>query len=1036
MKNRLKFAFVVLMVCIFFEGYTQVPVNFKNPTSEDYINTNLEEYNMIKAKKMGFTENIGQLKGDDEENLDKVFFYSNEQKGKILITEKGISLFFTQNIKNTSNQETGANTNGINTKWSRIDILVENAKIKKENIETSEALPYTTNQYKTGLFTNIKTFGKLILKNILPGIDWVIYNNSKTGFKYDFIVHSGANLNELKLSYLSESKAELNPDGSLSVQTKLGSINESKPYSFLQSDSNIKISSSYHLLGTDEMINDNYHYFRTRIAFDIANYNETETLIIDPTVSWNYNFDANDESYNFGITKDENDNIYIVGQTYANNLPTLNIGGGNYYDGTFFGSRTDAYIFKFNSSGSLQWATYYGGNWDDSFTDITCNNSGRLGVVGHTGSSDPTCIAWGGAYFDDVVGGSAGSTNAGLILLFNYSGQLTWATTFGAGTTSMLNTCDFDSNNKLYVIGHSGHGGYPVVNLTGAYNTSNPPSGSGSGSSDLFIARFSATGVQEWGTWYGGSNSGTERPHTLEIDGSNNMYIGGFTQSSNFPCQNLTGAFPNQSGFGGGADGFIVKFNSSGARVWATYIGGAGFDNVNTIKIKGTYKYMTGQWGSTNFSTYTPFPSQPAGAFVDLTLNGTANTADNSMFGNKDQYLIKFNAADDIEWSTLLGGTDNEQVEQVMFQGSNIDINSCGSVFITFPTKTNVLSAGTNAGLPGLVCDAGYSNTSYENTGARPNYYIASFTSGGVLRWGTYYGEGAFANENPATLVVSNANDLFWISGRSQWPDLSLTKFTKRTLTINQGGVSSCSCTATVVPAGTCTGTFNYAWTGAGTGTGNVRSSLCNGNYSVTITDNIMCQTTPINFNVNNCTIIILPVEVINFNAQLNQNKTVDINWQTSSERNNNYFTIEKSIDGQNWELLANVKGSGSTNITQNYYLEDRKPEIGTNYYKLKQTDFDGMQKEIDIKTVKFSASGLYYLFPNPANNSVSLIGENLRDYSIKLFNNLGEQIYLSTHQLDESKIELNTSQLYAGVYFISLDNGSKVENLKLIIQK
>ncbi|MFN5418493.1 MAG: T9SS type A sorting domain-containing protein [Flavobacteriia bacterium] len=1019
MKNSINFAFVFLTFCVFLNGYTQVPANFINPTSDDYINTNINEYNMMKIKEMGFTENIGQLKDSEGQDLSDVFYYSTELSRKILITNHGITLFLFKNGNSPKHEEEfNLEKNKVHSdaNWNRIDITVENGNILSSNIEFYEPLPHLTNYFISGTHTNIKSYSKLVIKNVLPGIDWVIYNNSQKGFKYDFIVHPGANPSDLKLNYKSQKAGEINTDGSFSILSESGGIIEAKPYSYLKNDNLTIINTSFSLDQISEITNDNGLFFNTKVTFELANYDQTETLVIDPSVSWSTDIPSNDEEYAYGMTTDESNNVYIVGTTYSTDLPMLDFGAGAYYDGTLT-VRSDAFIMKFNNSGVKQWATYYGGNWDDAFTDITCNNSGRLAVVGHTSSSDPTCVAWGSAYYDNTVGASAGSTNAGLILMFNYSGQLFWATTFGAGTTVMLNTAKFDSNNKLYVVGHSGHGGYPVVNLTGAYNTAAPPSGTAGGtSSDIFIARFSTTGVQDWGTWYGGSNAGAERPHTLEIDGSNNMYIGGFTESTNMPCTTLTGAFPNDNSQAGSADGFILKFNSSCVLVWATYIGGTGRDEINTIKINGTQKYVAGIYASSNFSTYTPFPSQPAGAFVNTTLNGV-----------KDAFLIKLNASDDIEWSTLIGGDLKEEIELKYFQGSNVAINSCGNVFFAFPTTST-------ASLPMLVCDGGYSSTSY--TAGFPNYFICSFNSSGKQLWGTYYGAGSYANENPVTLAISPNNDLYFLAERTQFPDINLTKFTKRALTLAQGGASSCSCTATVNPAATCTGTFSYAWTGAGSGTGNIRSSLCNGNYSVTVTDNIMCQTTPINFSINNCAIIILPVEVTNYNAELSKKNTVDLTWQTASERNNDYFTIEKSIDGENWELLGKQTGFGTSNSIHNYYMEDTKPQIGNNYYKLKQTDFDGSQKEIDIKAVRYSPSGLYYLSPNPAKNSVTIVGENLSDYSIKLYNSLGAQILINSELRDQSKIELNSSQLNAGVYFIILDNGDSVENLKLIIQK
>ena len=1001
--------------------YSLAQVPFSNLTTEEVkelglSDSDLSKYNLNKRKDYGFSENNGQLKDINGQELNNVFYYCTELNRKILITNHGITLFlFKTGNSPKDEEEFNLEKNKVhsNVNWNRIDIAVENGNILNGNIEFYEPLPHLTNYFISGTHTNIKSYSKLVIKNVLPGIDWVIYNNSQKGFKYDFIVHPGANPSDLKLNYNSQNAGKINTDGSFSIFSESGGIIEAKPYSYLKNDNLTKINSSFKLDQISETTNDKGLFFNTKISFELANYDQTETLVIDPSVSWSTDIPSNDEEYAYGMTTDESNNVYIVGRTYSTNLPTLDFGGGAYYDGTLT-VRSDAFIMKFNNSGTKQWATYYGGNYDEAFTDITCNNSGRLAVVGLTSSSDPTCVAWGSAYYDNIVGGSAGSTNAGLILMFNYSGQLFWATTFGAGSTVMLNSAKFDSNNKLYVVGHSGHHGYPTVNLAGASNDDTPNHVFGGMASDIFIARFSSTGVQEWGRWYGGSNAGTERPQTIEIDDSNNLYIGGFTEANNLPCVSLAGAFPNDNTNAGLADGFLLKFNSNCVLVWATYIGGTGRDEINTIKINGTQKYVAGIYGSSNFSTYTPFPSQPVGAFVNLTLSGS-----------KDAFLIKLNANDDIEWSTLIGGTGDEVIELSFFQGSHVAINSCGNVFIAFPTTSS-------AGLPMKVCDGGYSSTSY-TAGSFPNYFICSFKSSGEQLWGTYYGAGSFANENPVTLAISPNDNLFFLAERTQWPDINLTKFIKTPLstTISGSGASSCSCQASVTPSSTC-GTLTYLWSNGQTAA--TATNLCNGPYSVAITDAIMCRTTNISLSISSCAII-LPIELTNFNVSINKKNTIDLTWETLSERDNDFFTIDKSIDGENWTFLDNIEGSGTTSNSTRYYLEDINPQRGINYYRLKQTDLNGQITEVENDFIYFFNDELI-LSPNPTSSQTFLDGKSVSEYTIAGFNNLGQKIELSQNILNKDKLELNTENIPAGVYYLSLDHLNSSKILKLIIEK
>src|SRR5690606_16141183 len=84
-----------------------------------------------------------------------------------------------------------------------------------------------------------------------------------------------------------------------------------------------------------------------------------------------------------------------------------------------------------------------------------------------------------------------------------------------------------------------------------------------------------------------------------------------------------------------------------------------------------------------------------------------------------------------------------------------------------------------------------------------------------------------------------------------------------------------------------------------------------------------------------------LPVQLLDFNARA-EDSEVHLTWTTLTEINNDYFTIERSADGKDWEELVAVPGSGNTNTVRRYSWDDRKPLLGRSYYRLKQTDFDG----------------------------------------------------------------------------------------------
>jgi hypothetical protein len=140
-----------------------------------------------------------------------------------------------------------------------------------------------------------------------------------------------------------------------------------------------------------------------------------------------------------------------------------------------------------------------------------------------------------------------------------------------------------------------------------------------------------------------------------------------------------------------------------------------------------------------------------------------------------------------------------------------------------------------------------------------------------------------------------------------------------------------------------------------------------------------------------------LPVKLLSFNATL-VNEKVNCAWETASETNNDYFTIERSKDGNSFEAVGNVKGQGNSNRNIRYSYTDNNPFGGISYYRLKQTDFDGKYTYSEIKKVGLdkelaSKISLYYENENPivkinsfveSKANIELINLN----GIKLFTN------------------------------------------------
>ena len=86
---------------------------------------------------------------------------------------------------------------------------------------------------------------------------------------------------------------------------------------------------------------------------------------------------------------------------------------------------------------------------------------------------------------------------------------------------------------------------------------------------------------------------------------------------------------------------------------------------------------------------------------------------------------------------------------------------------------------------------------------------------------------------------------------------------------------------------------------------------------------------------------IALPITLLSFNAAAIKDG-VHVEWSTASQINNDYFNVEKSLDGYEWENKVTVAGAGNSNTQMDYSWVDLNPSMGVSYYRLKQTDYDG----------------------------------------------------------------------------------------------
>jgi hypothetical protein len=172
--------------------------------------------------------------------------------------------------------------------------------------------------------------------------------------------------------------------------------------------------------------------------------------------------------------------------------------------------------------------------------------------------------------------------------------------------------------------------------------------------------------------------------------------------------------------------------------------------------------------------------------------------------------------------------------------------------------------------------------------------------------------------------------------------------------------------------------------------------------------------------------VVVLPVELINFDAKQNHN-AVEISWSTASEINNDYFTLEKSKDGYSYTSFARIEGAGNNNALLNYSYTDTDPFAGTNYYRLRQTDYDGHFSYSRAVALNFNYRQKFYPVFNSSTQEINIAHFSSAKCKSKItIYDLNSRKVYSTEK--ESQQGLNNyfipvTFLSKGMYFVTLEN-------------
>ncbi|MBI5083069.1 MAG: SBBP repeat-containing protein [Acidobacteria bacterium] len=581
---------------------------------------------------------------------------------------------------------------------------------------------------------------------IYPGVD-LRAGSSDGQIKSEFVVHPGVSPGVIRLRYSPATRLAIELDGSLRVQTSGGDWHEAPPLLFQRDGGRtVRIEGRYVLKPGGEA------------AFEVDEYNPALPLVIDPAVTFSTLLGGNGISAATGVAADAAGFVYVTGYTDAPDLPTqspaLPRSGG-----------VDAFVAKLEpATGRLVFATYIGGAGDDRATAIAVDSMGSAYVAGATSSSNfPLSIP--------AQATLSGPRDAFLLKLAPDGASLAFGTYYGGAQSDAANALVLTSTG-VWIGGDTssatlpGASGWQVINR---------------GLQDGFLARFSPSGVRQAATLLGGAGAGAtgsanlgvpagaaqsslrgcqdgfvlkfdmmastllggtylggslgnaanvEMVLALAVDGSQNVYAGGVTPSSDFPAP--AAWVGTLSGL---QDGFLVRLNSAlSSQSWGTYVGGAGKETVTCLALDGQGGLLAaGSTTSSNFPLQSPL--QPASG------------------GGYDAFLLRISqSGNPVSFSTYLGGSGADgaaalalssagsvilagQSSSPDFAQKNPAQPAAGSALRMFVTR---VAMGALPSIQGLLPNAGSGSSqafelSVTHPGGAPQIAVMEFTVAALL---------------------------------------------------------------------------------------------------------------------------------------------------------------------------------------------------------------------------------------------------------------------------------------------------------------
>jgi hypothetical protein len=580
---------------------------------------------------------------------------------------------------------------------------------------------------------NVTSYASVQLEDVYPGVN-LIYHGDQGQLEYDFALAAGADPQAIAMRFAGASHVSVDSaTGDLVLKIASQEVRFHKPIAYQAKSIAENPSAAERTLVSARYVVDAHN----RVSFKLGSYDRHQPLVIDPTLSYSTYLGGSGDDFTTSIAVDAAGSVYISGYTSSTNFPTTT---GAYQTACAASCGTsDAFVTKFDPTGSsVIYSTYIGGTRTDFGNGIAIDAAGDAFLVGQTSSPDFPVTP--GALQTTCAGTTCGSGEVFVSELNPTGSALIYSTFLGGSAIDQGNSIVLDSQNNAYITGYTQSTDFPTT--LGAFQTTC----SCATHPDAYVAEINPTGsALVFSTYLGGTAA--DVAYALVLDASANIYVVGYSQSTDFPV--TAGAY--QTTTGANSAGFVTKLNPTGtALIYSTYLGGTSTVTGTSCEACATSIALDGAGDAyvSGLTAESTFPTTP------LCFQNTFKSTDKG----HDAFITEINpSGSGIVFSTYLGGAGDDGATGIAVDGS-------GNVWLKGNTKSTDFP----------VTGGAFQTASAGNF----DHYVAELNpTGTALLFGTYLGGSGveFGGATKMLAIDSQNPPNVYVTGYSSSTDFPTT---------------------------------------------------------------------------------------------------------------------------------------------------------------------------------------------------------------------------------------------------------------------